>query len=146
MFTLAITAACAGTPEEPKSGHVTLEGQDPRILIHDGSGPAMQALLLGQLVYNASTKCLAVEASGQPDSPVALVWPPETRPIIKDGRRGVILRYKELALLEGTEVRIGGGFVDWVKHPPPGWTPPDACIAESSNAAIFQVNPISPVS
>lgn len=148
-LTLAMTAACTGTPKTPmpghvtpKPGHVTVEGQDPRILIHDGTGSAMEALLSGQLVYNASTKCLTVKASGQ-SAPSVLVWPPATRPTIKDGKRGV--RLKGFTLLEGAEVRITGGFVDWVKHPPPGLTLPDVCAPDSSTVAIFQMHPISPV-
>jgi hypothetical protein len=102
----------------------------------------MEALLSGQLVYNASTKCLTVKASGQP-VPSVPVWPPATRPTIEDGKRGVQL--KGLTLLEGAEVRISGGFVNWVKHSPSGLALPDDCAPYSSISAVFEVNSIAPV-
>ncbi|TMR07304.1 hypothetical protein ETD86_51780 [Nonomuraea turkmeniaca] len=151
---IAVTAGCIDTSGGPQSDHITVErritvgGQDPRILLHDGSGPAMQALLTGQLTYTASTKCLTVRRAEQANVPVVLLWPPGTRPVIQEGKRGVRLLDDGATLLEGAEVRIGGGYVDWEAHPPAGMTFPDACVADPASPAgpdIFDVSSVDPV-
>lgn len=135
---VVVTTGCTNAPDGPKPRQITVEGQDPRILLHDGSGPAMQALLTGHLTYTASSKCLTVRRVEQAEPPVVLIWPPGTLPVIQEGKRGVRLLDEDAPLLEGAEVRIAGGYVDWKAHPPAGITFPDACIV---GPAIFKVSP-----
>ncbi|WP_162795841.1 hypothetical protein [Nonomuraea lactucae] len=150
---IAVTAGCTGTSGGPQPDHttvegqdrITVEGQDPRILLHDGSGPAMQALLTGELTYSASTKCLTVRRAQQAERPVVLLWPPGTRPVSQEDKRGVRLPDNGSPLLEGAAVRIVGGFVDWKAHPPAGLKVPDACVADPASADIFEVSPVDPV-
>lgn len=139
---LGFTCACTNVPVRQMPGVVTLEGSDPRILVHDGAGVAMMAAVSGELIYNPSTKCLVIEVPGKSSSPVVPVWPPGTHPTTKGGKRGVISKSSGLELLAGVEVRLGGGSVDWINHPPRDLKIPNACVADSSASTIFKVSQI----
>ncbi|MEV0348913.1 hypothetical protein AB0H88_24315 [Nonomuraea sp. NPDC050680] len=132
----AIVAAAVGCGASGGSdpNRITVAGRDPQILIHHHSEIGMQALLTGKLVYISATKCLVVK---NPDIVVPL-WPEGTEPLLENGKRGARLPGNGPVLLEGTDVRISGGYVDRK----PGLKLPKDCVADS---AIFEVNPFTPV-
>ncbi|MBT2233761.1 hypothetical protein [Nonomuraea sp. NEAU-A123] len=144
MMVVAITGCSMGA-NETQSDRVTLEGRDPRILVHHHSDFGMEALLTGRLVFNATNKCLAVQNTAEPPSrkTVILLWPQDTRPLIQNNKRGVQLG-NGLILLEGAEVKIAGGYVDWNNSTPPGLKVPSECVGDAADSAIFEVNPFTP--
>ncbi|WP_214323792.1 hypothetical protein [Nonomuraea sediminis] len=140
----AIVGCAAGANEAP-SDRVTIKGSDPRILVHYHNNFGMQALLTGRLTFEPTNKCLVLkDARESPSHEVVIpLWPQDTRPLIENGKRGVRLGNGTI-LLEGSKVKIAGGFVDWNKSTPPGLKVPNDCIGDLASSVIFEVNPLAP--
>ncbi|MET8001497.1 hypothetical protein [Nonomuraea glycinis] len=141
---VAAVTGCAGNGDGTQSDRVTIEGSDPRILVHQHTDFGMQALLTGQLTFNLESKCLVVRNTGEspPRKEVIPVWPQDAHPVIKDGKRGVQLGDGPI-LLEGAEVKLSGGYVDWSKSMPLGLEVSDSCIADLADSATFEVSPFT---
>ncbi|MFC9971488.1 hypothetical protein ACFVH6_11410 [Spirillospora sp. NPDC127200] len=98
---LALTAAACGGGKG-----VDFTGDDPRILVHHGYGDDWPKIMyVGSLAYDPAGRCLHFESeSGERKAPV---WPEGTKPVLKDGKRGVdIPGFGEL--LEGEKFNTGG--------------------------------------
>ncbi|MDP4501370.1 hypothetical protein [Nonomuraea turcica] len=144
LLAIVATMAGCGTGKSHPDG-VTIEGRDPQILVHHRSDRGMEALLTGTLTYNATSTCLAVRNTADSYATV-VVWPQGTKPLAKNGKRGVRLPGDAGTLLEGAKVSIGGGYVNWKASTPAGLDVPNDCITDVADATIFEVNPFNPVS
>ena len=116
---LAFTAAnCA------PGSRITVEGRDPIIVTHR-STVTLTAEIHGVLRYDPLSRCLRISLSGA--SPALPVWTAGTKPVYKEGRRGVDVPNVGL-ILEGDRVVGVGGASAWRSHPPSGVKLPDGCL------------------
>ncbi|MBW8485545.1 hypothetical protein [Actinomadura parmotrematis] len=86
---------------------VEVTGKDPRVLVARHSGAAPAVMYAGRLRYDAGTRCLYFQP-GRSGPEQAPVWPEGTRPVLRDGKRGVRLPSSG-ELLEGRTFTTGAG-------------------------------------
>ncbi|MER5648328.1 hypothetical protein [Streptosporangium sp. NPDC002524] len=127
IASLLAVVSCADS-SAPK---VRVEGTDPIIIVHSYEG-SHDALISGNLAYDAKSKCLRVGD----DRSATPVWPENTRPVLVDGRRGVELPGIGTAL-EGDKVEGGGGGSTWRKDPPAGVTFPEGCLPPGQDGTVI---------
>jgi hypothetical protein len=91
-------AGCAGG-DQPRP-----VGDDPRLLVSQVDA-RHGAFIQGELVYEASDRCLYLKVGDELNT---VVWPRGTRPIIESGKRGVQVPGFGV-VFEGQTFRGGGG-------------------------------------
>ncbi|MEV4835236.1 hypothetical protein AB0K05_11975 [Nonomuraea sp. NPDC049486] len=81
---LAVTA-CGGGPDE-----ITLVGRDPQIIVNTPRDISLEMSIPGILGYDARSKCLTMTLeSGYEGEVAAPVWPAGSKPVMRQGKRGV---------------------------------------------------------
>ncbi|MFG1943967.1 hypothetical protein [Nonomuraea sp. NPDC048826] len=84
LVLLAVTA-CGGGPDG-----ITLVGPDPQVIVDAPRDISLEMSIPGILGYDAESKCLTMTLeSGHRGEVAAPVWPAGSKPVIKQGKRGV---------------------------------------------------------
>ncbi|MEO3798342.1 hypothetical protein ABGB14_49810 [Nonomuraea sp. B10E15] len=108
MGALVLTlVSLAGCSEKREKGIIVI-GDDPVVLIH-GAETTPQAGYELRLGYDTVSRCLRLLGKEGQISATP-VWPTGTKPLLRDGKRGVTLE-KFGAVFEGDQLSLGGSFI-----------------------------------